>query len=116
MFREYKSHSWIARELDINPAHVWNAVRKDYASPTLVNALGINRTRTRICADVSKEQREALHELAAGEGMSWSEWCRVQAINFNIRRGVCPDCGNDKCMADGKTGLWCPACDASYLL
>jgi uncharacterized Zn finger protein (UPF0148 family) len=33
-----------------------------------------------------------------------------------IKAGVCPDCGNDKCMADGVTGLWCPNCDASYLL
>lgn len=25
--------------------------------------------------------------------------------------GVCPSCGNDQCMADGKGMLWCPNCD-----
>lgn len=33
-----------------------------------------------------------------------------------MREGFCPDCGYSRCMTDGKTGLWCPRCDASYFL
>lgn len=29
---------------------------------------------------------------------------------------ICPDCGSLHCMADGKTGLYCNECGASYLL
>lgn len=35
---------------------------------------------------------------------------------IKIRQGICPDCGNASCMADGVNGLWCPNCDGSYLL
>lgn len=45
---------------------------------------------------------------AAERGATFAEYA--------IRAGICPDCGNNKCMADGVTGLWCPNCDASYLL
>lgn len=34
------------------------------------------KARTRIAADVSEEQREALHDYAADFGRTWSELCR----------------------------------------
>lgn len=38
------------------------------------------------------------------------------SIIDKLRLGVCPDCGNTECMADNKTSLWCPSCDASYTI
>ena len=43
----------------------------------------------------------------------WLDW---QQKEDKIKKKICPDCGSKQVMADGKTGLWCSQCDASYLL
>ncbi len=47
---------------------------------------------------------------------NFTRFVNILLLERKLRLGICPDCGNDECMADGVTGLWCPACDASYLL
>jgi len=71
----------LAYRLDIDDAHLYRA-RKGDITPTTVAAcqkLGVippPKTRVRIAADVTEEQRAKLHAIAAAEGLTWSEYCR----------------------------------------
>ena len=67
--------------IKIWPNDIRRAIVEDYVSPALVEAVIKKRQRTRICADVTKAQRQALKELAAREGLTWSEYCRRIADN-----------------------------------
>ena len=75
----------VAREIGVNHGIIWMACRPKrdrYVSACLYKALGINKSdRVRICADVTESQRQALKELAAREGLTWSEYCRRIADN-----------------------------------
>ncbi len=74
----------IAGLLGVHVSHVYN-VRRRGVSPTLHRAmvqagwLECPPTRVRLAADVTAEQRNTLHALAAARGMTWSELCRALA-------------------------------------
>jgi hypothetical protein len=50
--------------------------------PPPPNPKKAKRKRTRIAADVSPEQREALHNYAARHRQTWTEYCRALADNL----------------------------------
>jgi len=63
----------------VSPALCWKVANGQCRSAKMDYALGIKETRTRIAADVTPAQRDALHALAAERGLTWSEYCRKLA-------------------------------------
>jgi hypothetical protein len=67
----------------VSPATLWRIVNTDYVPKGRVRkCLGLPPLRVRIAADVTTEQRDALHALAAQHGRSWSEYCRELADDY----------------------------------
>ena len=69
-----------ADELGIHNVHVYHAWNSNHFSKTLEQAmrraghLEQRKTRVRLAADVTEEQRERLQEMV--EPLTWSEFCR----------------------------------------
>lgn len=60
----------------VSPSTLWRIATTDYMPIRETrNKLEVPPTRVRICADVTEEQRAALHELAQDYGMTWAEYC-----------------------------------------
>lgn len=81
---EGKGMSWPAiSKLDkyssVSYATLWKIAKGYNPRGETARRLGIPPTRTRIAADVSKEQRERLKGLAASYGMTFSEFIRALA-------------------------------------
>lgn len=60
----------------LSPAELWRIAQGHGIGRKAARVLGLPPRRTRIAADVTAEQRDMLHEMAAAYGMSWSELCR----------------------------------------
>lgn len=56
------------------------------ASTRTRRRLGLPAKRTRLAADVTPAQRDALRALVAERGMTWSEYCRALADEEMLRR------------------------------
>ncbi len=59
--------------VDVDEA--WRAVNEGHVSPNMAESVETWAMRTRIAADVTQEQRDALQAIAAAEGLSWPELC-----------------------------------------
>lgn len=63
-----------------------------------------------------KREAQLRAEMQAMAVENLTQLVDVLLTERKVRLGICPDCGNNSCMADGVHGLWCPECGASYLL
>ena len=71
----YETLKAVADMYGVDVDEAWRAINEGYVSPSLIDSVETGQTRTRIAADVTREQREALQAIAAAEGLSWSELC-----------------------------------------
>jgi hypothetical protein len=68
----------------ISASAIWKVAKGRMNSKRVERALGLERKRIRLAADVTEEQREALKKLASEFGCkSWSEFCRQTADHLN---------------------------------